>query len=116
MDYGPLLLRTDTGVPMTEADLMIGGSSQRFVVWDESADGPVVYDPSSGSFDKPSVRPALSGERRIKIRTGQEILCQPVFAALAALAATYNAARSQAITWVPAVCDRQSNRPSWQSD
>jgi anaerobic selenocysteine-containing dehydrogenase len=99
---GPLLLRIDTGAVLTEAEVMIGGSPQRFVVWDESVDAPVGYDPSSGSFEKPSVRPALFGERRIRIKSGQEIFCQPVFAAFAALAATYNAERSQAITWVPA--------------
>ncbi|HUC99341.1 MAG TPA: molybdopterin-dependent oxidoreductase [Candidatus Polarisedimenticolaceae bacterium] len=99
---GPLLLRIDTSAVLTEADVMIGGSPQRFVVWDESADAPVVYDPSSGSFEKSSVLPALWGERRIRIKSGQEIFCRPVFAAFAALAATYNPERSQAITWVPA--------------
>src|SRR5688572_4326405 len=107
---GPLLLRTDTGVPVTEADLMIGGSPQRFVVWDENTDAPVVYDPSSGSFEKPPVRPALSGERRIKMKTGQEILCRTVFAALASLAASYDAARSEAITWVLSDKVRQAAR------
>ena len=114
---GPLLLRTDTETPLTEGDLMIGGSPQRFVVWDESTDDTVVYDPSSGSFDKPSVRPALTGEHRIKRKGAQEIVCQPAFAALAALAASYNAARSQSITWVPGDKVRQAahllaaNRP-----
>ena len=79
---------------------MIGGSPQRFVVWDESADAPVIYDASSGSFEKSSVRPALTGKRSLKTKTGREIPCQPVFAALAVLAAAHNAARSQTITWV----------------
>ena len=76
-----------------------------------------MYDASSGSFEKSSVRPALMGERSIKTKTGQEILCQPVFAALAVLAATHNAARSQAITWVSGEKVRQAahllaaNRP-----
>src|SRR5688500_2953751 len=73
---GPLLVRTDTGTALTEADLMIDGSPQRFIVWDESADAPVMYDASYGSFEKSSVRPALMGERSIKTKTGQEILCQ----------------------------------------
>jgi anaerobic selenocysteine-containing dehydrogenase len=44
------------------------------------------------------------------MKTGQEILCRPVFVALASLAASYNAARSQAISWVPGEKVRQAAR------
>jgi anaerobic selenocysteine-containing dehydrogenase len=114
---GPFLLRTDTGKALTEADLMMTGSPQRFVVWDESANAPLVYDPSSGTFEKSSVRPALTGEHRIKTKGAEEIVCQPAFAALGALAGSYNAARSQSITWVDSEKVRQAahllaaNRP-----
>ncbi|MEX0802434.1 MAG: molybdopterin-dependent oxidoreductase [Candidatus Binatia bacterium] len=113
----PFLVRTDTGAALTEADLTSDGSPERFVAWDESTDAPVVYDAACGRFEKPSVRPVLWGERRIKVRTGGEISCRSVFAALAALAARYDAQRSEAITWVAADKVRQAahllaaNRP-----
>ncbi|MPZ78252.1 MAG: molybdopterin-dependent oxidoreductase [Deltaproteobacteria bacterium] len=113
----PFLVRTDTGAALTEADLTSDGSPERFLVWDQSTDAPVVYDAACGSFEKPSVRPVLWGERRVKVRTGGEISCRSVFAALAALAARYDAQRSEAITWVAADKVRQAahllaaNRP-----
>jgi hypothetical protein len=84
---------------------MIGGSPQRFVVRDESADTPLVYQPSSGSFEKSLVRPARTGERRIKPKTGQENFLSAGFAALAA---SYSATRWQAITWVSGEKVRQA--------
>ena len=63
---GSLLVRADSGTALTEADLTTDGSPQRFVAWDETTGAPVVYDPSVGSFEAQSVRPALLGERRSK--------------------------------------------------
>lgn len=113
----PFLARADTGAVLTEADLSAGGSPERFVVWDETADTPVIYDAVSGVFESPSVRPALSGDHGVKTKTGEEVLCRPVFAALAELAARYDASRSEGTTWVAADKVRQAahvlaaNRP-----
>ena len=58
---GSFLVRADSGTALTEADLTTDGSPQRFVAWDETTGAPVVYDPSVGSFEAQSVRPALFG-------------------------------------------------------
>src|SRR5215510_9940333 len=99
---GFFLTRVDSGRVLTEAELKSGGFPERFVAWDEIAGVPVVYDPSTGSFDRKSVRPALTGEHRVFAKDGDEILCRPVFSGLAKLAARYSADTSAAITWVPA--------------
>jgi anaerobic selenocysteine-containing dehydrogenase len=99
---GPFLIRSDNGAPLMEADLSSQGSPQRFLAWDEIGNNPVLYDPASGGFEKPSLRPSLFGERRIKLINGNEIACRPVFAALAELAASYSAEKSAEITWVAA--------------
>ena len=99
---GFFLTRVDSGRVLTEAELKNGGSPERFVAWDEIAGIPVVYDPSPGSFDRESVRPALTGEHRVLAKDGGEILCRPVFSGLAKLAARYSPETSAAITWVPA--------------
>ncbi|MGH7817737.1 MAG: molybdopterin-containing oxidoreductase family protein, partial [Candidatus Binatia bacterium] len=114
---GTFLLRADNGAALTEADLTAGGSPERFIVWDELAGAPVVYDCVAGAFERAKVRPALTGERRVINKEGSEIVCAPAFELLAALAARYAPEISAAITWVPAEKARQAahllaaNRP-----
>ena len=106
----PFLIRTDNGNALTESDLTTNGSPQRFIAWDETSGGPVAYDPSVGNFETQTVRPAIWGEQRIKIKDGSEILCQPIFVQLAKLAARYTPEASAAITYVPADKVRQAAR------
>ena len=53
----------------------------------------MVYDPVMGRFAIEPAQLALSGEWLVTTKDGSEILCRPVFAALALLAATYNPGR-----------------------
>jgi anaerobic selenocysteine-containing dehydrogenase len=114
---GPFLIRLDNGAALTEADLTSSGSLERFVAWDEIAAAPVIYDSAAGSYERQSIRLTLAGERRIATRDGQTVLCEPAFARLAALAASYAPEVSTAITSVPAEKVRQAaqilavNRP-----
>src|SRR5262249_59941642 len=71
---GFFLTRVDSGRVLTEAELKSGGSPERVVAWDEIAGVPVVYDHSTGSFDRQSVRPALTGEHRAFATAADEIL------------------------------------------
>lgn len=106
----PFLIRTDNGNALTESDLTTNGSPQRFIAWDETSGGPVAYDSSVGNFETQTVRPAIWGEQRIKIKDGSEIRCQPIFVQLAKLAARYTPEASAAITYVPADKVRQAAR------
>jgi anaerobic selenocysteine-containing dehydrogenase len=99
---GPFLLRRDTGRALTEEDLTPSGRKERYVVWDEVTDRPVIYDSSSGTFEADNVHPLLFAEKSLRGRDGSEILCEPVFQALARLASCYAPERSEALTWVPA--------------
>lgn len=99
---GPFLLRRDTGRALTEADLVESGSPDRYVVWDELADDPVIYDAAAGSFERGDVRPALFGAKAPCGKDGREILCAPAFEFLAELSCRYAPEHSQEITWVPA--------------
>ena len=106
----PFLVRTDNGNALTESDLTANGSPQRFVAWDEACGGPVVYNAEVGNFERQPVRPAIWGEHQIKAKDGSEILCRPIFAELAKLAARYSPETSAAITYVPAAKVRQAAR------
>ena len=63
-----------------------------------------------GSYERSLCGPLLLGERRIKTKDGRAILCRPIFAELAKLAARYNPETSAAITYVPAAKARQAAR------
>jgi len=99
---GPFLVRRDTGRALTEADLFGSGSPDRYVVWDEPTDRPVIYDPASGAFERDGVRPALFGRKAPRGKDREEILCAPAFEFLAEIASQYAPERSEKITWVAA--------------
>ena len=131
---GPFLLRTDTGEPLTEADVAAGGSAERYVIWDEASERAVVYDPGAKAFDadglqpaaadRPAVsdgshagtgdaadtRPALLGNFSVSANGGGTISCEPAFAALARLASSHAPERSESVTRVPADKVREAAR------
>ncbi len=98
----PLLLRRDTGLALTEADLGDSGHPDRYAAWDETTQRPVIYDSTSGSYEGDGVRPALFAEKDIRGKNGATISCHTAFQLLAQRAALYAPERSQAVTWVPA--------------
>jgi len=114
---GPFLIRNDAGRLLTEADLVSGGKSDRYIVWDENRDGPVVYDSASGGYGKDNVKAALFGDKDIRIKDGTHLHCTPAFATLADIARRHTPEQSAAITWVPAEKVREAaqllatNRP-----
>jgi anaerobic selenocysteine-containing dehydrogenase len=99
---GTFLLNATTNEVVTEADLTPNGNSNLYVVWDESSNKPALYDPTSGSFERDSVQPALFGARALKDKDGNEIICKPVFERLAEIAAEFAPERSEKIHWVAA--------------
>lgn len=99
---GPFLIRRDNGSALTEADLTPSGRGDRYIVWDELTDKTAIYDPPTVSFERDDVRPELFGERILRTKANEEIVCVPAFQLLAELASLYAPGRSEATTWVPA--------------
>jgi len=97
---GVFLLNRETGNVVTEADLAGGGEVGRFVVWDELANQPVIYDPATASYERDGVRPALFGARTITDKEGKTISCLPVFERLGEIASAFAPEKSVPITWV----------------
>jgi anaerobic selenocysteine-containing dehydrogenase len=90
---GPMLVRADTGRLLTERDLDVDGSADRFVGWNSLAGEPAPYgDDCSGL--------ALEGEYRIRTTKG-EVICHPVFELYAQLCRQYPPERVEAICSVP---------------
>ncbi|HME62518.1 MAG TPA: molybdopterin-dependent oxidoreductase [Candidatus Binatia bacterium] len=99
---GTFLLNTATNRVVTEADLSPSGASNRYIVWDETNNQPVVYNPATGNYERNRVAPSLFGTRMLKEKSGAEISCKPVFERLAEIAAEFAPERSEKIHWVPA--------------
>lgn len=75
---GPLLVRDDNGRLLTERDLAVGGSPQRYVAWHAAQHAPIVYDPALGRYAADPSDLALFGEVAIKTPAGT-LRCRPAF-------------------------------------
>jgi anaerobic selenocysteine-containing dehydrogenase len=96
---GPLLVRADTGRLLSERDLSPGGSARRYIAWDATARGPVLYDPAIGRYERNGANLALEGEYRISTTQG-EVLCHPAFELYAALCRRHPPEAVAATCWV----------------
>src|SRR5207253_1886480 len=75
---GPLLVRSDDGRLLTEADLTATGSVQRYVAWDTTLQRPLVYDPARRRYARDGAEPALFGEYKLDTPRGA-LACRPAF-------------------------------------
>ena len=71
-----LLVRRDTGVRLREADLVEGGSADKFAVWDTATAGPVVVGTDRLGFPD-GVRPELEGTWTVTLANGSVIGATP---------------------------------------
>jgi len=99
---GPFLLHRETDKLVTEAEIVKGGSFERFLVWDELKNQLVVYDPASGAGERDGIQPSLFGQRSLRVQGNREIPCVPVFQRLSEIAAAFAPEKSEQITRVPA--------------
>jgi anaerobic selenocysteine-containing dehydrogenase len=96
-----LLVRTDTGVRLREADLVVGGSTDRFVVWDEAAGRPVIVGTDRLGFEA-GIRPALEGTWNIALAGGSTVSTTPGFALVRAELAKWTPEAAAAVTGLDA--------------
>lgn len=75
----PLLVREDTGVRLREADLVAGGSPDKFAAWDTVTAGPVIVGTDRLGFPD-DVAPALMGTWTVTLADGSVIGATPGFA------------------------------------
>jgi anaerobic selenocysteine-containing dehydrogenase len=82
----PFLVRDDTGALLTAADLGVGTAG--YVAAAEAGDALVTYDAARGVYAR-DVGLALTRARRVRLASGDEVTCRPVFERLEAAAAAY---------------------------
>jgi anaerobic selenocysteine-containing dehydrogenase len=74
----PLLVNEATGKRLREADLVLGGSTERFVVWEEGAGVPVTVGIERLGMP-PGVRAALTGSYEVQLVNGATAVARPGF-------------------------------------
>jgi anaerobic selenocysteine-containing dehydrogenase len=97
---GPLLVRADSGRFLTQSDLSANGSAQQYVAWSEALGRPIIYNPTSQSYEGNNPDPALFGTFTVKMLQG-EAVCQPAFQLTVALCQRYPPERVEAICGIP---------------
>jgi anaerobic selenocysteine-containing dehydrogenase len=120
----PLLVRSDNGRLLTERDLPArstasAANTRRYLAWDRSHGGPLLYDPLIGSYSagnqqQTTGEPALFGEFTIET-AGGAVVCRPVFDHLAELCRQYPPERVEAICGVAASLVEAAARLLWEA-
>jgi hypothetical protein len=111
---GPLLVRSDTGRFLTEADLSAGGDPGRYMAWDGFADRPAVYDPARGRYEADLADLALFGEHTLETPKGG-VRCRTALDLAAALCRTYTPERVESITGVERGEVERAARLLWEA-
>jgi anaerobic selenocysteine-containing dehydrogenase len=111
---GPLLVRADTGRLLRQSDLFAQGSAEMYVAWDETTNGPSLYNPASGSYEGQDPKPALFGVFQIETMQGT-VTCQPAFELLAQLCQRYTPERVEAISGVEREQIESAARMLWEA-
>ena len=97
----PLLVRTDTGKRLLEADLVAGGATDRFVAWDTTTDQPVIIGTDRLGVDA-GVVPALERTFEVPLADGSVVTATPGFALV----------RSELDRWIPAAAELVTGIPA----
>lgn len=110
----PFLVRTDNGRFIRQNEVGSALQNNPYLVWDESADEPMGYDPRTRTYLKEGT-PALCGEHRLKLTNGKTVTCRPAFAYLTDRVNQYPPEKSAEITWVDADRIREAARVFYTS-
>jgi anaerobic selenocysteine-containing dehydrogenase len=96
---GPLLVRSDNGRLLTEADLSPTGSDRRYVAWNEAKRCSVLYDPALGRYERDNLELALFGEFKMDTLQGK-VACRPAFDLVAEVCRRNTPERVEALSGV----------------
>ena len=111
---GPLLVRSDNGRLLTEADLSPEGSPRAYVALDVVTGRPLAYDPSRRRYERDGADPALFGEYTLETPRGA-IACRPAFELCAEACRRYSPEAVEAICGVERDQVEHAARLLWES-
>ena len=108
----PLLVHEAEGRLLTEADLHLSGSDERFLGWDRAADQPVVLSRNPALEESRDWQ--LQGSVTIDTLAGKT-MCRPVFDCYTALCSDWTVDRTAEVTGVPQEQIRATAQLLWES-
>jgi len=111
---GPILVRQDTGRLLTHGDLSAQGSSQQYIAWNTALARPVIYDPTTGTYQGGDLDLALFGSYIIDTIQG-EVICHPVFELTVRLCRQYPPERVEAICGIERSQVEGAARMLWEA-
>ena len=111
---GPLLVRTDSGRYLREADLHEAGDASTLMAWDRATNGPVPYDPQVGVYDAHYRDLTLYGRLSVETTEGA-VTCSPAFDLMTELCRQVPPGRVQEICGVAAHQVVESARLLWEA-
>nr|WP_067289299.1 molybdopterin-dependent oxidoreductase [Marinobacterium profundum] len=92
----PFLVRADDATLLRAEDCELAEKSSRtstdassYVVWDREANRPAGYKPSNEESLSRAAHSALSGRYSVTLKSGEQVICEPVFALLERACADY---------------------------
>jgi len=106
---GPFLVRQDTGCLLTGADLSTTGDAAMRVAWDDTLNAPVLYDVTTGSYERADADVALAGNFDVQGQGGV-IQCRPAFQLYHDQCRQYSPERVEEMSWIPAEQVRSTAR------
>ena len=109
----PALVHAEENRLLVEADVVLNGSSDRLVGWDQALSAPMALGPSQSAGD-PVKDWLLDGEVEVDTLEGP-VVCRPVFDRYRALCRDYAPPKVEAITGVPQAQLRETARLIWAS-
>src|SRR5205823_2821467 len=109
---GPLLVRSDDGRLLTEADLTATGSVQRYVAWDTTLQRPLVYDPARRRYARDGAEPALFGEYKLDTPRGA-LACRLAFDLIAENCRRFSPDVVAATCWIEREQVERAARTQW---
>jgi anaerobic selenocysteine-containing dehydrogenase len=98
----PHLIRTDTGKLLRECDVVEGGNSSNFIVWDSKSKKPVVWDSANVEYKSAEVNPALEESFKVDLLDGAAVTAQTVWSVFCEEVNMYPPERVSEITGIPA--------------
>ena len=113
---GPLLVRSDTGRLLTEADVSPEGSAKKYFAWDTAAGRRLAFDPARKRYERldRGAELALFGVHTIRTLLG-DVECSPAFGLCADAARRYSPQAVETITGVPAGEVERAARMLWEA-
>jgi anaerobic selenocysteine-containing dehydrogenase len=99
---GAHLIRKDTGKLLRECDIIEGGASGNFVVWDTSLKKIIVWESKEAALKENSGNAMISGECSVALVNGKKIKCRTVWDAYCEEVNRYPLEKVEEITGVPA--------------